>query len=415
MSLSETLNNAELRTSLALRQIDDLCHGEHTHDHPKEILLEIKAHLSDNFEELKRAASIGDADIVRSQAASLTLDLDAYLPLLGFVLRSSNVRNAFEVFDPLIAMCSSILGPDIRLIYSSEWDYSPFTQTFNFPKLDNVVVVGLPAHESSNALIIPVVGHELGHSKWLQSDVLSKVATDIEKDVLTYVMTNLTDIVGPKRAAELLAQPKPREVVALFVQAVDEAQHYAKLQCEEMFCDVVGIRIFGASYLRAFSYLVFPSPKGIERRTLDYPSNVARAKFMKDAATYFGTPGSDDFGDEYDDTPPTKLSKATLHMIAAADKATELAFPRILKIVESLITISVVPPIDEAKVRALMDAFALNVPGNDIFNLPDIIEAAWRWHLQGLTHGERFKRLQALNELVFKTIEVSEFYRKTGK
>ncbi len=416
MSLLETtLNNADLRTSLALKQIDDLCKGEHTHDHPRDILQEIAKHISENLDELKRAASSGDADVVRSQAANLTLALNSYLPLLGFILRSSNVRNAFEVFDPLIAMCASVLGQDVRLIYSSEWDYSPFTESFNFPKIDNVVVVGLPAHESSNALLIPVVGHELGHTKWTKADVLSNIGKDIEKDVLAYVMEKLDDIVGKSRADNYRAQSDPEDVVTLFVSEVAEAQYYAKLQCEEVFCDVVGTRIFGASYLRAFSYLIFPSPKGVERHTWEYPSHGARGKFMKEAAAHFGTPGPDVFGNEYDDIPQSKLSNPEKHMVAAADKATELAFPRILKEVERLITNSVVPPVNEDNVKALMEAFAFEVPGNDTFNLPDIIEAAWRTHLAGLEHGERFKRLQALNELVFKTIEVSEFYRRTGK
>ena len=415
MSLLETLNNADLRTSLALKQIDDLCQGEHTHDHPRDILKEIAKHISENLDDLKRAASSGDADVVRSQAASLTLALNSYLPLLGFVLRSSNVRNAFEVFDPLIAMCASVLGQDVRLIYSSEWDYSPFTESFNFPKIDNVVVVGLPAHESSNALLIPVVGHELGHTKWTKADVLSRMGKGIEKDVLTYVMANLDEIVGKKEADRLRSQPDPEDVVTLFVPEVSDAQYYAKLQCEEVFCDVVGTRIFGASYLRAFSYLIFPSPKGVERHTWEYPSHGARGKFMKEAAAHFGTPGPDDFGDEYDDIPQSKLPEQTKHMIAAADQATAQAFPHILKEVERLITNSVVPPVNEENVKALMDAFALEVPGNETFNLPDIIEAAWRTHIAGLEHGDRFKRLQSLNELVFKTIEVSEFYRRTGR
>ena len=136
---------------------------------------------------------------------------------------------------------------------------------------------------------------------------------------------------------------------------------------------------------------------------------------MKEAAAHFGTPGPDDFGDEYDDIPQSKLSPPEKHLVAAADQATALAFPHILKEVERLITNSVVPPVNEDNVKALMDAFAMEVPGNETFNLPDIIEAAWRTHIAGLEHGDRFKRLQSLNELVFKTIEVSEFYRRTGR
>lgn len=69
MSLLETLNNAELRTSLALKQIDDLSQGEHTHDHPREILQEIAKHITENLDDLKRAASSG----ARAMSGRLTI------------------------------------------------------------------------------------------------------------------------------------------------------------------------------------------------------------------------------------------------------------------------------------------------------------------------------------------------------
>lgn len=414
MSLSETLANAELRTALALRQIDELADGEHSHDHTKAILNEIAKRISENLDELKRAAAVNNADIVRANAATLIIDLDIYLPVLGFILRSSNVRNAFEVFDPLMAMCKDILGPDVRLIYSSEWDYSPFMQSFSSPKLMNVVVVGLPAHESGNALLIPVVGHELGHAKWRKSNILSSLKDEISKTILDYVMDNLDDIVGPDNAKTYMSEANPRALVALMVSEVGEAQDAAELQCEEVFCDVVGTRIFGASYLRAFAYLLFPSPAEMERFNFEYPSNSVRIKYMKDAAKHFDTPVSDDFGADFEDIPPKDLRPQSQHVLTAADKATEAAFPSILKAVEMHLTTSVIPMIDERKVRELEAAFAAKGPGNADYALPDIIEAAWRTHLIGLEKGERFARLQALNEFVFKTIEVSEFYRRSG-
>lgn len=414
MSLSETLANAELRTALALRQIHELARGEHSHDHTKAILSEIAERLSENLDELKRAAAVNDADVVRANASNLILDLDIYLPVLGFVLRSSNVRNAFEVFDPLMAMCKDVLGPDVRLIYSSEWDYSPFMQSFSSPRLKNVVVVGLPAHESGNALLIPVVGHELGHAKWHQSDVLGSLKDEISKTILDYMMENLADIVGPDNVSTYTSQADPRALVALTVGEVGEAQDAAERQCEEVFCDVIGTRIFGASYLRAFAYLLFPSPAEMERFNFDYPSNTARIRYMKQAAKHFGTPVSDDFGADFEDVSPKDLRPQLQHVVTAADRATEAAFPSILKAVETHLTTSVIPLIDEPKVKELEAAFAAKGPGNSNYTLPDIIEAAWRTHLIGLEHGERFARLQALNEFVFKTIEVSEFYRRSG-
>ncbi|MBU6298649.1 MAG: hypothetical protein KJS68_10430, partial [Alphaproteobacteria bacterium] len=308
-----------MRTALALRQIDELANGEHSHDHTKDILKEIDKRISDNLDGLKRAAAVNNADVVRANAATLILDLDIYLPVLGYILRSSNVRNAFEVFDPLMDMCKALLGPDVRLIYSSEWDYSPFMQSFSSPKLMNVVVVGLPAHESGNALLIPVVGHELGHAKWHKSGVLSSLKDEVSKTILDYVMDNLDDIVGPDNAKTYMSEADPRQLVALMVGEVGEAQDAAEQQCEEVFCDMVGTRIFGASYLRAFAYLLFPSPAESERFNFCYPSNTARMKYMKDAAKHFGTPVSDDFGADFEDTPPKDLRPQLQHVLTAAD------------------------------------------------------------------------------------------------
>lgn len=417
MSLSETLASAELRTQLALRQIDEIKRGEHTHEHTQKILSEIADNISANQEGLKRAVQTADPVIIRSQAANLILDLGTYLPLLGFILRSSDVRNAFEVFDPLITMCSDLLGPSVRLIYSSEWDYSPFTRTFTFPKLQNVVVVGLPAHESSNALIVPVVGHELGHAKWKSDDLVATLGPDIERNVIEYVMGHLDDIAGKAQADMYRQQPDPEAVVALFVPEVSQAQFFAKLQCEEVFCDIVGTRIFGSSYLRAFAYLIFPSPKGQDRHSFDYPGNRARIRYMKEAAEHFGTPVSDDFGEDFDDVLPKNLSLSQREMIQAADTATDKVFSLLLAQADRLFGPSFIPKINPLEIEKLKAAFSAGRPGDGIFNLGDIIEAAWLTNLDtlGNSKGKRIDQLASLNEIVFKTIEVAEFYRQTTR
>jgi hypothetical protein len=417
MGLRDSLAYAELRTRLAIRQIQDIRHGDHTHDHVHQILDEISDYLRENHDELIRATSSGVTEICRSRAAALIVDLDTYLPLLGFILRSSNVRNAFEVFDPLIAICGVLLGSDARLIYSSEWDYSPFTRTFTFPKLHNVVVVGLPAHESGNALIVPVVGHELGHAKWAQSDMKSQVSAEIEKAVIDYFMLHLDEVVGKKRADDIRTQTQPEAALALFIPEVGHAQYFAKLQCEEIFCDITGVRIFGASYLRAFAYLIFPSPKQHERQSFEYPSNRARVHCMKQAANYFNTAVASDFGEDFEDTLPKHLVGARRHMVLAADEATDKLLPKLLRDVDDLISDAAIPRIDQAAVERLLECFKRGRPGDGIFLLPDIIEAAWQTHETNLSGPSKdlLKSADALNEIVFKTVEVAEFYKRVGE
>jgi hypothetical protein len=93
------------------------------------------------------------------QIANMTIS--RFHSLLRFVLRSTNVRNAFELFDPLLRMSQKLIGKDTKLILSSEWSFSPFTYVGVFPELPGFVFIGIPASESGNALIIPAAGHEL--------------------------------------------------------------------------------------------------------------------------------------------------------------------------------------------------------------------------------------------------------------
>src|SRR4029079_7231830 len=92
-----------------------------------------------------------DQTIVKQTCALDLHHLFTYLPLLGFVLRSTNVRNAFEVFRPLLRLAGDIRDPGVpkgkrktELVLSSEWDYSPFVYR-EMPKLPGFVMIGIPS------------------------------------------------------------------------------------------------------------------------------------------------------------------------------------------------------------------------------------------------------------------------------
>jgi hypothetical protein len=56
-------------------------------------------------------------------------------------------------------------------------------------------------------------------------------------------------------------------------------------QCEESFCDAVGVRLFGEAFLHSFEYLLMPSLGG-DRSGL-YPSLARRMADMTEAAALF--------------------------------------------------------------------------------------------------------------------------------
>ena len=80
-------------------------------------------------------------------AADITKQIAIHLPLLGFIRRSSNVRNAFEFYGPIVLLARQLLGRETRFIHSSEWDYSPFTYPKLYENLKDFVLIGLPTSE----------------------------------------------------------------------------------------------------------------------------------------------------------------------------------------------------------------------------------------------------------------------------
>jgi len=81
------------------------------------------------------------------------------------------------------------MGAQTKLIVSSEWEFSPFVyrSITGFP---GFVLIGLPATESSNPLVIPLAGHELGHSVWERNKLAgyfnSRIRQSILKEVKIY-------------------------------------------------------------------------------------------------------------------------------------------------------------------------------------------------------------------------------------
>ena len=114
---------------------------------------------------LRRMRPAAPVNLVNNVCSISLKKLQTYLPLLGFILRSTNVRNAFEAYPPLLRLARRLLGADTQLILSSEWDFIPVIY-HSIRALPKYVLIGFPAPESSNPLLIPLAGHELGHSVW---------------------------------------------------------------------------------------------------------------------------------------------------------------------------------------------------------------------------------------------------------
>jgi hypothetical protein len=117
---------SEARLHSVLDEIAKLGQSEFPYAHSREALNLLEAEYNTHLAKLASLAAGTDVAVVNGYCSEALLDIFRYIPLLGFILRSTNVRNAFEVHGPLLRLCQDVVGPDTKLILSSEWDFSPF-------------------------------------------------------------------------------------------------------------------------------------------------------------------------------------------------------------------------------------------------------------------------------------------------
>src|ERR1700746_1884954 len=145
-----------------LGQIEHLRTSDFPYAEPKSAL----SLLADIYKlDLQRLSSLDetvDEHVRRQACAHANARVSKYYPVLGFILRSTNIRNAFEIYSPLLQVCRTIYGPEAKLIVSSEWIFSPFTYPAVTDDLPHLMFIGLPSSEAGNSLIVPLTGHELG-------------------------------------------------------------------------------------------------------------------------------------------------------------------------------------------------------------------------------------------------------------
>lgn len=332
-------------------------------------------------------------------------------PILGFILRSTNIRNSFEAYDPLLRMARSLLGKRVRLIFSSEWLFSPYTYAPAFRELPHFVFIGLPAMEASNALILPLAGHELGHAVWSQNNLLDSLEQDMLA-TLRAIYQSSKFFAKKGRPASSLMQWDMQDIANL-----EAASTWLERQTEEIFCDCVGVRLFGAGFLHSFHYLISPS-LGLGRSS-DYPSISQRVSFLEKSASHFGHKIPNDFSKSFValevDSYFSELDKKILRVV---EEANESLFDKVLGLVGRVVPQRVPHP-KEVDVQAIMASFSDFVPFNAPADLASVIDAGWRiynddsaWPSEEQNHE---KRSRVVSELVYKTLEVSEFETRTRR
>jgi len=308
-----------------------------------------------------------------------------YIHMAGFILRSTNVRNAFELYQPLLRMVLNILEPGIethkrqtKLILSSEWNYIPYVID-RYDLLEDYVLIGLPSSESSNPLFLPIAGHEIGHSLWRKS-LLSPLKPDLRKKIK-------------------------------FDIGSDEECWFFR-QCEETFCDIVGYLLFGDSFLHSFAYLA--SPGTTRYRSGEYPTTLQRAKNLKalhKVDRFLDVPDYWDSLFEFEESPPKDSDINAIDTLSSIDQSVKNAIPLLIDEASERVKPEFFP-IEPDKIDQIVRKFEKVIPPSDCGSLGNIICAGWKcylnpdfWEDYGLDEDEKDR---ALKDLIIKTIEIFE-------
>jgi hypothetical protein len=116
MSLS---NNSKLKIRSIQRTIDSIANGDLPFVSGKRALQRLQAIFNALDEKLDRAIKLNDAENIASLASNINLKILQILPILAFILKSTNVCNAFELIEPLHTIARAAMQGKPELILST--------------------------------------------------------------------------------------------------------------------------------------------------------------------------------------------------------------------------------------------------------------------------------------------------------
>lgn len=413
------LEYTKSKLSSVIELVENLQSGDFPHNNAPNVLDRIHKLLSIRLERLKAVHPDLDGSVKVVLCKEVLQKIFEVFPLLGFLTRSTDVRNSFELHGPFLRLVRRALGSDARLVISSEWDYSPFT--YQMPDdlgLDDVVFIGIPASESCNGLTIPLAGHEFGHNIWRWFDFSNKYQNKVESEVVNYISdvvwdefiewfeevgdkSNLTDMLGS--------------------QIWKTSWVWAMEQCEELFCDFIGLIIFKEAYLHAFAYLLAPGLPGI--RSESYPNMKDRARALAKVANSNGIAVPPDFIDQFEDNDPPFVEENKF-LLEISDAVTIRLIDTLADDAAELIYNHKLDEYSSEDIGKLVKNFSLGVPAMSPASVSSIVNAASFFSRNNLSEWEKRypvifsdagRSNRMLSDLVYKSLEVLEIAERQGE
>jgi hypothetical protein len=381
---------------------------------------------------LKKVVRSEDASTVKHVCLTVNEFISKYLSIHGVLVGAAEMRNAFELKNPLANVLSFLLRPKAgKLILSSEWNFSPSRYKTHLKHLEGFAIIGLPASEASNPLVTALAGHEFGHVLWSSLGLKAKLDGDMRE--IVYKVFSSESQAYRKIFGETL-RPKTDAVIYSRVGKVSE---YAFRQCEEIFCDAIGLFLFGPAFLYAFEYLLSKLP--MPRRLANYPSMPDRVGYqLKAAMTYqkkaveAGMPAEvidvpEGYAESFErESYGHALDAQDMFILNCADKVVSLIADEIHGLALTHCRSSGVPMYSRSEAKKILNYFHLGLPAqgpqSDVrAEFVDIINAGWLAYFAGdLWKKPEYKALlerkvEIICELVLKSIEITEFQMMLGR
>lgn len=349
--------------------------------------------------------------VTRQMEMEATALISEILELLGVISNSANVRNSFEIHGPVLHLAKKLLGDQkANLVISFEWNYIPYTYPQNHPHLPSFVIIGLPASEASNALVLPAIGHELGHSLWRRDNCRSYFEPNITKEIVSAIKGTFKSDYNRIYSSLNITADQCDDYRNLWTW--DEAADYCFRQVEEIFSDFTGLALFGTSYLDSFEYLLSPSLS--TERSPEYPSVERRAQYLEVHAPLLNVATRPNFTSEFvKQVSPFHVASISELQMSVADAASDALVQSIAHHVLGLMNSRKLSPPDDAETNSIVSRFLKGVPAEHTTGVGAIINAGWAV-LKSAHFMARFdnaERMKTINELVLKSIEIFEIER----
>jgi hypothetical protein len=407
-----TIDHARKRIATVIEEIERLKQSEFPYIQPSNALDLLERKFKQQQSVLNKVSPSAPRNVIDNACSTSLYQLYLYVPILGFILRSTNVRNAFEIYAPLLRLARSILGDDTKLILSSEWEFSPLVYR-SITDLPGFVLIGLPAPESSNPLLVPLAGHELGHSLWEREGLSTKFQNKIREGILVELTTKRWD-----QYTCLYPQYQKRDLQGEHLFAYKtwaSAYTWALSQLEEIFCDIFGLRLFAESYLHAFEYLISPGIYG--QRPLHYPNIKRRVTHLVDAANAKGVAVPPGFETGFvAETEPEE--PATQLLVSVADSVSASLVSELIALTWEFADSRDVPTRNSEHVSDICREFLPRVvPTQTPRSLVDLVNAGWKCHQdsdlwKNVSQIKLEDRDRILGDLMLKSMEVSEIHER---